>query len=226
MRPLAARFPEYDFVGLDIKPRACDLLLERARSAGATNVDALALDINAYDGPCDCVVSLHACGGATDAALALAHRKRCPFAVSPCCIGKIANAGKPAPHWAAELGWAGGAVGARSQWLRKQLLDTVGGFGDYAALAAAADQSEKAPALLKGADKDDDAVARNLRRVRRAKTAIELDRLCANAEADSKKVHVVGRLLRMGGDSMAEYAKSDMLVSATPDLLSEISRVF
>ena len=222
IRPLAHRFPKTTFVGLDIKPRAVALLLERASAAGAANVDALACDIDAYDGPCDVVISLHACGGATDAALGLAVRNAAPFAVSPCCIGKIGNAGRENPSWAGKLNWFGGAGGAKSAWLTACLLGAVGGFGDYASLAAAADQSEAAPRLSVGAAGDGDAVRANLRRVRRAKTAIEVDRLVAAADASGEPV---GRLLRMGGASMASYMKSDMLVSPTPALLEVVERV-
>ena len=42
-----------------------------------------------YDGRCDALVSLHACGGASDAALQLAARRDAPFAVSPCCVGAL-----------------------------------------------------------------------------------------------------------------------------------------
>ena len=97
-----------------------------------------------------------------------------------------------------------------------------GGFGDYASLAAAADQSEAAPRLSVGAAGDGDAVRANLRRVRRAKTVIEVDRLVAAADASGEPV---GRLLRMGGASMASYMKSDMLVSPTPALLEVVERV-
>ena len=173
---LAARFPATHFVGLDIKPRGA-LLLDAPRPPGARNVAALALDIDAYDGPCDLVISLHACGGATDSALALAARSRAPFAVSPCCIGKIGNAGRANPSWAEKLDWRGGTGGAKSAWLAGQLAQAVGGFADYGAIAAAADQSEKAPKLSLGAAADDRAVLVNLRRVRRAKTVIEAHRL-------------------------------------------------
>ena len=37
---------------------------------------------------CSAVVSLHACGAASDLAIAAALRRDLPFAVSPCCIGK------------------------------------------------------------------------------------------------------------------------------------------
>jgi len=38
---------------------------------------------------CSAIVSLHACGAASDLAIAAAVQRSIPFAVSPCCIGKV-----------------------------------------------------------------------------------------------------------------------------------------
>ena len=57
--------------------------------------------VEEYSGPCDRVLSLHACGGASDAALRLASDRGVPFAISPCCIGKLRRG--PASAWLQEL---------------------------------------------------------------------------------------------------------------------------
>ncbi len=45
--------------------------------------------IEAYSGPLDVALALHACGNATDEALQLATAARAAFVVSPCCVGKL-----------------------------------------------------------------------------------------------------------------------------------------
>ena len=90
--PLAHAFPQATFVAVDLKSGSLARLRERADAAGAElsrRVVTWEGRIEDYDGPCDCVVSLHACGGASDAALQLAHQHSAPFAVSPCCVGKL-----------------------------------------------------------------------------------------------------------------------------------------
>jgi SAM-dependent methyltransferase len=87
--PLAALFPRLHVVSLDFKAGSVRRLASRAAAAGLGNVDAVAGRIETYGGRCDAVVALHACGAASDAALRLAARHRAPFAVSPCCVGKL-----------------------------------------------------------------------------------------------------------------------------------------
>lgn len=240
--PLAFKFPGFHFLGLDFKPAAVTLVRKRAAVAGLTNVSALAADIDAFDPFRDCsgeagdsgvaaealvaVLALHACGGASDAAIRLAARASVPFAISPCCIGKVNMALAP---WevgleAVDLGDARG--GAKSLWLAAQLAATVGGLGVFAALAAAADRNSVDHGS--GAPADE----RTIRRTRRAKTVVELDRLMASAEAiasndaaalpASRPARGMGRLVRMGGSSMDQYTQSytDLLVSPTPALLA------
>jgi SAM-dependent methyltransferase len=197
--PLAARFPALNFVGLDCKPEAVTLLTRRALEAGLGNATARLCDIDAYPShePCDAVLALHACGGATDAALRLAGSRGVPFALAPCCIGKL---GKKTSAWQQKLGVVNGAGGAQSTWLAAQLAAAVGGFGDFPALAACADQSESEPAQPRDAERSGgggglggggaERAAERLvalaaaarRRVRRAKTVVELDRLVASFE--------------------------------------------
>ena len=100
--PLAAAFPNVRFVGVDTKSGSLDRLMARATSARLEDrVEAWHGTIEEYDSECDVVLSLHACGGASDAALRLASERNVPFAVSPCCIGKLRRG--PASQWLSRL---------------------------------------------------------------------------------------------------------------------------
>lgn len=121
--PLAALFGDATFVGVDCTSGSIERLATRAASAGhaiSSRVVPCHGRIEAYDGPCDVVLSLHACGGASDAALELAAERGAPYAVSPCCIGKLRR-------------------GAASQWLNELL-----GEASFSLLAAWADSSPHA----------------------------------------------------------------------------------
>ena len=102
--PLAAIFPHATFVGVDYKRGSIERLSRRAEEAGEEiqrRVVPWQGRIEAYDGPCDVVLALHACGEASDAALQLASLRDVPFAVSPCCVGKIRRG--PASQWLSAL---------------------------------------------------------------------------------------------------------------------------
>jgi len=114
--------------------------------------------IQEYDGPCEAVISLHACGGASDAALELAARRGVPFVVSPCCVGKLQR--EPRLCWlhkALEASQPG--VGA-----------AAGVEGAFAILASCADASSAADAQIWA-------------RSGRAKLLVEQDRVAAACEA-------------------------------------------
>ena len=106
--PLAFAFPDTHFVGVDLKAGSLRRLCERADAAGPTvraRVTTWQGRIEEYDGACDAVIALHACGGASDAALSLAARKCCPFAVSPCCVGKLSfGTNGSQPRYASQVG--------------------------------------------------------------------------------------------------------------------------
>lgn len=174
------------FVGVDLKRRSLQLLAQRVRLASEqqqqqVRVEAWEGAIEAYDGPCDAVISLHACGGASDAALALAERRAVPFVVSPCCVGKIRR-------------------GPRSLWLKRALRDALAQLGtedtdssgdaQFASIAACAD------AASPGAD------AQTLLRRARAKLVVEQDRLAAAREGGG----IGCRLVDMGKGGAAEDA--------------------
>jgi len=114
--------------------------------------------IQEYDGPCEAVVSLHACGGASDAALELAARRGVPFVVSPCCVGKLQR-------------------GPRSHWLREALEAAQPGMG------AAAGVEGAFASLASCADASSAADAQTWERRGRAKLLVEQDRVAAACEA-------------------------------------------
>ena len=87
--PLAYLFPCAHFHAVDMKPRAIELLLERAQRSGLTNVTASDGMIEEYDQGFDIALALHACGNATDFSLMQAIRNRASFAMCPCCVGKL-----------------------------------------------------------------------------------------------------------------------------------------
>jgi 2-polyprenyl-3-methyl-5-hydroxy-6-metoxy-1,4-benzoquinol methylase len=145
------------FVGVDMKQRSLQLLEERAAAAGpelAARVGTACTSIEMYDGPCDAIVSLHACGGASDMALELARQRGVPYIVSPCCVGKLSR-------------------GPRSGWLSQALAAVASSQADavFTDLAAWADASAA------------DADAQTWARRGRAKVLVEQDRLAAAVEA-------------------------------------------
>ena len=231
--PLAHAFPEAHFIGIDLKPNSLALLRERARAAGLSErrVSTWEGRIEDYDGPLDALVSLHACGGASDAALQLATRRAppgaraAPFAVSPCCVGAIAVA----PHHLGNGLKGTSARGAASAWLRAHLL--------RAGAAATADAESGAPSEVQTGEIDGheaEAESRSTERLfallaasadasaplgledgasaaarqRRAKRVIELDRLAAMPGEG-----LGGHLLRISGEAMAATSiLTDVLV--------------
>ena len=228
--PLAFCFPQARFVAIDTKAGSLARLRERADAAGSAlsqRVDTWQGRIEEYDGPCDAVVALHACGAASDAALALASRYRAPFAVSPCCVGKLTfgtNGSQPRA--------------AASEWLLRQLHTTVGAAAElggaaksFGLLAAWADSSSLA---LEG-----DAV----RRQRRAKRVVELDRLAAmesaaQPPASESGVHgrcvhgqplggaLGGGMLCISGAAMESTSSlTDILVGPIPIVLAALPAV-
>ena len=89
---LARAFPDATFALVDLKRRSLDVAERRVRKAGLTNVRIVHGRIEDFHEDFDVGVALHACGGASDAALARCVAKKATFVVAPCCVGKIALA--------------------------------------------------------------------------------------------------------------------------------------
>jgi SAM-dependent methyltransferase len=64
--PIAALLPQCRFTGVDMKPAALGLLMQRASAAGLSNVSVFTGMIEQYNEPFDVALALHACGNATD----------------------------------------------------------------------------------------------------------------------------------------------------------------
>lgn len=86
---LAHRFPSADFVAVEMKAKPVELLLDKARQAGLSNVSGRQAMIERFEGRFDVALALHACGNATDYAMEQAARVRAAYVVAPCCIGKL-----------------------------------------------------------------------------------------------------------------------------------------
>ena len=89
---LARAFPEATFALVDLKRRSLDVAERRVQRAGLANVRVVHGRIEDFREDFDVGVALHACGGASDAALARCVEKKATFVVAPCCVGKIASA--------------------------------------------------------------------------------------------------------------------------------------
>jgi SAM-dependent methyltransferase len=122
---------------------------------------------------CSAVVSLHACGAASDMSIAAAIVNSLPFAVSPCCIGKVKNlrphpGNMPSFYHSVTTGGSSPRVEIsfpRSIWLREAVTPN-----EYQLLAAAADYG--------GSESVFDTNEFNCRqRCREAKRIVEIDRL-------------------------------------------------
>lgn len=142
----------------------------RAAEIGLTNFYTLAADVAEFEAPRHggkfaIGIALHACGSATDLALAACAKVGASFICSPCCVGKV---GEYKPGSLKEgMRICDGRVSG-IQMPRSELLGDVLNAQEYLSLAGAADyHSKDAPSPLRQA----------------AKSYIELDRLATMAEA-------------------------------------------
>jgi SAM-dependent methyltransferase len=217
--PLACSFPHIRFVGIDLKAKSLALLRKRASSSGLSELQVSTWEgsIEDYAGPCDALISLHACGGASDAALQLAVQRApagiraVPFAVSPCCVGAVAMG----PHHLGDGKQGTSARGAASEWLCRHLARASEasesasdrGADMFTQITAAADAS--AANGLEG-----EAATRQ----RRAKRVVEIDRLAAMPGEG-----LGGRMLRISGHAMnATSSLTDVLVGPPEALLEMV----
>ena len=189
----------YRVLGVDLNKISLRRLYDRARLLAKNNSDALvetlemdllglATVVDRSDSPlknCSAVVSLHACGAASDLAIDAAVRHGLPFAVSPCCIGKVLNLRlgidensihvmpkvATLPHTSpTQRGSApnGTICYPRSEWLRNVVSPE-----SYRLLASAADYGVRTRCTT-GVDVQE---WERWRRSRQAKKIIEIDRL-------------------------------------------------
>ena len=93
---LARAFPDATFCLVDLKRRSLEVASRRVQQAGLKNVRIVHGRIEDFREDFDVGVALHACGGASDAALLRCVEKKATFVVAPCCVGKIADFAKRA----------------------------------------------------------------------------------------------------------------------------------
>jgi len=176
--PLAWFLKEIDetsgILAVDINERALDRLSRRAKKINV-DIQTLAADLLQLSQPpgtaeetkidlldsCSAILSLHACGSASDLAIQAAVSRSIPFAVSPCCIGKIKTARRSnqMPSLSSQRSGAPESMSyPRSQALKEIMRDI-----DYNLILSAADYSAGDTATMK--------------RGRVAKRIVEADRL-------------------------------------------------
>uniref|UniRef100_A0A7S0ZJ34 Methyltransferase domain-containing protein n=1 Tax=Timspurckia oligopyrenoides TaxID=708627 RepID=A0A7S0ZJ34_9RHOD len=86
---LAALFPEWDIVVLDLKPGALKLVQTRNESLKLKNIKTWQGDVSQFQVDFDLAVALHSCGIAADLVLQKALIQRAPFVIVPCCTGAV-----------------------------------------------------------------------------------------------------------------------------------------
>jgi len=177
---LAAAWTAVTFVVLDFNDHALKICAARAKELGLHNVETLCLDVAQFPPPhwagCDgrggfsVGIALHACGAATDMALAACAKARAKFIVSPCCVGKVGKCtGKEMQGVGQSQSATVAATKQEIQFPRSRLFREQGSVSreEYVLLAGAADyHSCSAPAPTR----------------RAAKSLVELDRATAMAE--------------------------------------------
>lgn len=221
-------------VGVDFNADSLTRMTERARSIGM-RVETMEQDLNDLVASTNstrnltcssstgtsvatmlnftAVVSLHACGTASDLAIAAAVKEGVPFAVSPCCIGKVKKSMLPGRMPALDPDDSVGRNPVisypRSTWL-KVILTT----SEYRLLAAAADYG------VTENDADPEELVRR-QRCKMAKRIVEMDRL----QWASERHYCVGmvELPRIG----PLYPKRELLLGAQRGSIaaSRISRL-
>jgi len=190
-------FEDMNAVAVDRNNRSLELLEERASTLP---IESLCIDMNEISdlSPSAVVVSLHACGIASDLALKTAVESSLPFVISPCCIGKVKSAWEKVERQS-DLTYP------RSTWLRNQLAESA----QYSLLASAADFGFTPTSFVSPEE------WQRRERCRKAKTTVETDRLKWATETADYCVHMFDIT---GLDE--SYAKRELLVGAPRNSLA------
>ena len=212
-------------LAVDINPRALERLQSRAEDSGVV-VETLAEDLEHFTrravddglhGDCHIIVSLHACGAASDLAIEAAVSRGLPFVVSPCCIGKAnhvrqsndqTTSGNSHNHdWSNPLVSSSQRSGApdRITYPRSKQLNTLclekSVLNDYPLVLTAADYS------IGGGGGEQGQSIIHLQRGRISKRVVEMDRL---KWAEEKGYYT--RLLEI--PRLGLYPKKELLLGA------------
>jgi len=145
--PLAYHFPDATFVLVDAKARSLEVAERRAAAAGLRNVRCVLGFIEDFDEDFDVGVALHACGGASDAAMDKCVEVNAAYVVAPCCVGKIAlsfdkdkeDKNENANDNRHNVDDAGGGRAAAAPYPRSALAASVVTAASYVSIAQAAD---------------------------------------------------------------------------------------
>mmetsp|Transcript_27266 Transcript_27266/g.41027 ORF Transcript_27266/g.41027 Transcript_27266/m.41027 type:complete len:430 (-) Transcript_27266:124-1413(-) len=224
-------------IAVDINKHALQQLSRRAKDIGLS-IETVEEDLlnlistsesqikpNTNSSPlksCSAIVSLHACGAASDLAIEVAVSNELPFAISPCCIGKTKSVRSldRLPSLSTERGGAPDGIisyprsKALSSMLRRGKDDEI---DDYSLILSAADYSmrgskhEQLSPNLKSANKTLALTEQEkafYRRGRMAKLIVETDRLTF-AEEQGYSV----RMMELPGLG-AHYPKRELLLGA------------
>lgn len=89
--PLAALYPDFEFVLVDRKGPSLLIGKQRIRDANLKNVTIIQGNIEDFNSEFDVGVSLHACGSATDTTIEKCIKQRASLLCCSCCIGKITS---------------------------------------------------------------------------------------------------------------------------------------
>lgn len=199
--PLAFLFPKVSFHALDMKPKAIELLLEKAEKGGLRNLTASGGMIENFDQEFDIGLALHACGNATDYSMVQAVKNRASFAFCPCCVGKLKFSLEGGSSFSAkhknyidlpdQPGESSVLEHPRSEWMRKSVSQN-----QFALIAKAGDISHGCDQESHGQSHGYDDLART------CKANIEFDRSMYAAE--NKYTTGLYRLINSGTTAKAE----------------------
>ena len=180
------------------------------------------------------VVSLHACGSASDMAMELALECKCPFVICPCCTGKslskrsdaLQTSNKTFMSNASFLrsGCTANITYPRSKWLRSLLAkptfeskhDKENNNGYEGIKMNTSTEEEQYTILAKVADVGLGPQTPESQREhqRRAKKIVEIDRLLCASEHDFTVT-----LIRMANHNPLFYGKGEVLLGAKRETL-------
>lgn len=222
---LSSKSESLRFLAVDVNQQALERLSERVKSIVECSkiVETCCGDLLDYEyissqipsNHSAIVVSLHACGAASDMAMNLAFRcNNAPFIICPCCTAKsltkrivlqnIDGTEKERFEQFTSSQRSGASLDIgypRSEWLKSKLIQSSSGSIEekYSLLAKVADVGlgPQTPAKQRYTQS-------------RAKTVVELDRLLSASENEGYNV----RLMRVMGHDPLLYSKGDLLLGA------------
>ena len=196
---IAAAAPEVLVTIVDFNSTALRLAAQRAAQLGLRNVATHCGDVGAFSGRFNVGLALHACGAATDMALARCREAGAAFVVSPCCVGKIAKRSAPCQQEGTDCDSTSEGQLALP---RSRLFGSLMSADEYVSLAAAADfHSVEHPAP----------------RRRAAKAMIELDRAAA--------MHEHGYCVRLGKLPPEARSPKDDIIWGWPTAFAASTRL-